>query len=172
MMLALGLPAFSRFQREQDLITAAQTIRDAILETQNLALAPRSDESGQGKVPGADYYRIVFDYDGAYPRYQIEEQANATTDLNQVMWQSQPIRQGLLSAQIIYEDTPPVDFGPGQYADQIIFSISKLGKVVYPVTYGNYHIHIIHRSRQTPVTLCIQAETGQMNIVDGEPPCI
>ena len=45
LILSVTLPAFSRFQKEQDLLAGAEIIRDALLEAQNLALAPRASRA-------------------------------------------------------------------------------------------------------------------------------
>lgn len=178
MMLALSLPAFSSFQKEQDLLSAAQLLRDAILEANNLALAPRGAEGGeqsvaslpaQGKVPGADYYRIVFYQDGETAKYEIHEQTNTgLTDFSAINWQS--IKTGQLPSTVDYCSFDPADLKGSTNqtlgGNGIIYSIRQFGRVVKPSELGTFKIVLKHQSFSGRKSVEVRAETGQVNIID------
>ncbi len=178
LMLGMSLPAFTNFQKEQDLITATQIIRDAILETNNYALAPRGDEDPSGgKYSGADYYRIIFYEDSGVARYQIDEQSNSETNFNQVQWLAQPVRSARLPSSIRFcsfeptalqasDDNPSIDRTGG-----IIYSIRSLGKIVKPSETGIFTIVIRHIGLATAKVIEVQAETGQVNVSDSTASC-
>lgn len=172
MVLAVTLPAFSAFQRKQNLITASQLVRDAILDAQNYALAPRNE-----KINGADYYRVVLlpDLAGDSAGFQLEEQTyndpvRKTIDSSSPAWQ---IIKGPI--QLPYHirfcssvaNLPAANLGP---TGGLIYSISQLGKLVMPGVNGptpltgTITIPIQQKGSAREVqTLSIQTETNRID---------
>jgi type II secretory pathway pseudopilin PulG len=166
MVIATTMPAFLAFQYKQNLVSAAQAVRDMILETQNLALAPRADVDGvAGKIPGADLYRIVF-LSGTIQGYEIDEQSN-TTDSSPT-WT--PVKQGTLPTGISFcsfsnsnlvstEADPLLETQKG-----LVYSISQLGKITKPTTSGSLTIVINHKSLTEQEKIIIGPQTGRVDI--------
>ncbi len=163
LILSVTLPAFSRFQKEQDLVSAAETLRDALLETQNLALSPRSQKPDTG-----DRYRLVLVPQSADTpaSYRIEEQV-AFDDPN---WQQ--VQQVRLSRSIQYHHISYC----GVSQPQIVYAISQQGRIIEPVMSqaGKASIDIVLTSRNLPQSdqrvVEIQLETGRIDIRVQNPP--
>ncbi len=176
MMVAITLPAFSNFQRRQDLLSATQVIRDAILEAHNLALAPRAGAGAgdTGKDDGADIYRVVFysEDDGqgqALAKYQIQEQDTEETTPED--WST--IKTGQLSARIVYCTTNISQSLLSASAtnitdsDGLQFSISQQGKIVAPTT-AQARLILASTSSGERREVTVYPVTGQVDVLDAD----
>jgi len=54
LLLAVGVPAYRQYGNSNDLEQAAQDVKNALLETKNMALAPASDKPQFVKIGGED----------------------------------------------------------------------------------------------------------------------
>jgi prepilin-type N-terminal cleavage/methylation domain-containing protein len=166
-MLAIGLPAFSSFQKHQNVTLAAESVRDAILEAYNYSLAPRAANADTaGKVAGADYYRVVF-LDAATPQgYEVQESASARGVEPRASDWTTVLRKSSLPAGVVYCGFTPSSV-PGSAAG-IIYSISKGGAIVdtsgkesyQPVTIKLRHLALPNEVR----VVSLKPETGQVSI--------
>lgn len=163
MVLAVSLPAFLEFQRRQNLRTGSQLIRDAILETQNYALAPRNE-----KTAGADLYRIIF-IKGEPSSYEIDEQTN--TDPATPSWRM--IKQGGLPYRVLlceFSNDALVSSQPDPLNDAptkgITYSISQSGKIIRPI--GMSKIWLRQKTLADQEQVIIQSETGRVDIQSAE----
>ena len=166
LMLAVTLPAFSNFQKEQDVVTAAQLIRDAVYEGQNYALAPRGVEAGSEKNPGADYYRVLF-YEDQSARIDIQEQTNAElTDFNKMQWQT--VKTILLSSFVHYCVPQTVRTFYSNPASNpsagITYSISQQGRIINP-TGGIINIGVSRKGTTLEPLTQVQVESGRIDIL-------
>jgi prepilin-type N-terminal cleavage/methylation domain-containing protein len=169
LMLAMSLPSFITFQRRQNLTNAADQVRDAILETNNYALAPRGSGSEGEKDPGADQYRILF-LPGE--TYQIEEQRYDAANPTLIDWQS--LKTSKLSNRLKFCDLPAEiqatssTLGPDK---GIIYSIRQLGKIVHPEIGSTITISLGYEGTRTSKDIIIQRETGQVEVNDSTADC-
>lgn len=178
MMLSVGLPAFTTFQRQQNVTMAAEGIRDAILETYNYALAPRAaDEDSAGKPAGADYYRIVFRDDSTPQSIVIMEQSLASVGSGPVEPRSATwgttLRTIPLPSGVHFCGFSPTNLAGG--TGGIVYSISKGGKIVDLAgkeSYQPLQIKVQHTVLPEEVRILdIRPETGQVSITAQQGGC-
>lgn len=186
-VLAMSLPAFSRFQRNQELINSASTIRDAVLDASNFALSPRDGPGEQGKASGADYYRVVLFTDNKQAHYRVEEQTFSPSGLlntNAFLWKS--VREGVLPKAVSYcKFAPPTLEGENATAG-ITYSISQLGRAVNlhsftfdefkeqkkpPADTDSYQVILKHMASGDAKLVSVNAVTGQVEISNGNRNC-
>lgn len=177
LMLGVSLPAFTSFQKQQNLAVAADTLRDAILEAHNYALAPRP-VGADGRLADADYYRTVFIHNGGAGQqsYAVDEEsgfvASTPNDLSKATWKTN-LRTGLLGNGVVYCGFSPSTLGvtttsAGQLLPNgIIYSIGRSGRIVNKdgkEVYGTLSVYIRHTGLNEGRRLDIQADTGQVTI--------
>ncbi len=178
MILAVTLPSFLSFQHRQILISGGQALRQAIVQTQNYALAPRAPTANSTGIPaGANLYRIIFipannGYDASY---EIDEQTNM--DKTNPTWQTvkkEYLAYGLnfcafSDSNMISSALPLVD--PNQdRLHGIFYSISDYGKIISPVAPSGLWLTIRQNSLVEQEKLMIQQETGSINVDLVNPP--
>lgn len=129
-MLALSLPSFSNYGRENELYQTYLNIKSAIDETKNYALAPRSE-----KNIDSDVYRIEFICDSGSKKYsfeilevikKIDAFGNPELDVNGKQIElTNSVKKETLGSKYTCSssETSPID---------IDFSISKQGKIISP----------------------------------------
>ncbi len=169
LLLAAGIPAYSSFKASNDLEQAAEDVKSAILETQNLAMAPDEGKSqtikalsqvGYGESKNADSY-LFFSGRGAWwscgtfctkyacagpsNQYQIYLASSASkgypTDTS--------VKSYMLPSGITVS------------CAVIQYSISQGGKIIYP-TSGDITITVAN-SKGTK-TVKVNQQTGQVTI--------
>lgn len=177
LMLAISLPGFNNFQRQQQLKMAAEQVRDVIIEAQHYALAPRSaQDTGVGKPSGADFYRTTFIRNNN--RYEISEQSpdasgQLTSDADIALFGTL-IKSGQLPNGVTFckFSDPRLVVGLNETTGSIpskglIFAISKSGRLVKPSQIGQYRIVLAHQGiRDLRKSVEVQAETGRVTIND------
>lgn len=169
MMLAVSLPSFVDFQRRQNVITAAHLIRDAVLDAQNYALAPRGAEAGQeGKPAGADLYRLILTNGTAGPGFRIDEQSNS--DAFNPTWRQEAVRVGSLPFGVEYCSASPVQMittSADPTTDRLsglFYSVSQQGKIVRPTNVGSVTVVLKHRGVAEFQQVVIGIETGRVDV--------
>ncbi len=163
LILGITLPAYQEFQRRQTLHSAIQQVRDAILETQNYALAPRGSDGSTsiGKAAGADYYRIVF-ISAPDPGFRIDEQTN--TNLQSPTWAT--VKRGNLpysiqlcqADNVIISSTEPTDPSLG-----LFYSVSQLGKIIKPLESGQVTVSLKQASLSEIGLVTVQLDNGRID---------
>ena len=188
MMLAVTLPAFGTFQRNQSIKNAAETIREAILETNNYALAPRSGKTADESKPAdGNYYRIIFTLANADKNqpiynnkstYQIDE--SATSDLAGPQWHT--IKIATLPDNITFATSATAYYTKsvfpvtslnnpsGDLAAGIVYSIKDAGAIVKPCQAGIIRLAIefvgTSANAKPQKFIEIHPQTGQVDVLD------
>ncbi len=179
MILTTMLPAFVRFQRDQDLLTAAQKVRDAIYQAQNYALAPRVEKIGNG-----DYYRIYFyneqtdnPTDAGYDIQELQVTTVNGTEIN--TWQT--VQSGRLPRFVVIcsvSSSPLIPTKSPIANNTIQYSITQLGHIIEPHTVDTFFVRLWQTRINRYRDVTINAQTGQVQLIDspadganGQPEC-
>lgn len=124
-MMVVGIPAFRNFAKYQTIVNSAKDIQNAILETQSLALAPRSAST-------ADHlksYAIKFSQNN--PSYQIYEMREDNTGTNIAVNNNGPVKNYQLATGM--QILSLVNFNNNiSYSDVLVnFDISQRGLISF-----------------------------------------
>jgi prepilin-type N-terminal cleavage/methylation domain-containing protein len=165
MMLSVSLPAYSQFQRKQNLETGAHILRDAFLDVQNYSYAPRSDSVGE-KPAGVDWYRLTIAEGSGL--FKIEEKLNSQDPLDpnaSPSGQWLTLKQGSLPTNVtvcsIVEPAAKSLLNGDNTNQGVIYSISQLGKIISPA--NNFTLRIGYPGGDAK-ELTVSTETGQVAI--------
>lgn len=159
LVVASTLPAFLQFQAKQNLVSAAQSVRDMILEAQNYALAPRPE-----KPVGGDLYRIVF-LTSDPPGYQIDEYNPTTPDSPWDTVKIGGLPSGISFCSFSHDELfsgsrrRDVDVNKG-----IQYSISQLGKIEAPILTVPLEVVIRHKSLAEQERITVGSQTGRVDV--------
>lgn len=172
LLLAAGIPAYSNFKNSNDLDQAAEDVKSAILETQNLAMAPDESKSSTVKISGSEYaantYLISFG-NGNWWRSSGSGWPTYSYSCNG----AQPNNYGIYLASEVLYPQPDANYLVKSFilpsgitfdnCKMIQYSIPQAGKIVYPGT-SNAVITIKSSKTGKSKTVTVNYQTGQVTI--------
>lgn len=148
LMLSGGVPAFNRFNYNNELQRSVDTVVNGINEAKTLALAPSQDKKAL-----YDSYKIEF-IKGGYEISVGKWDGNNDLIKNENLG-VEKIRTDYLASRVTMSQP---DIGK-----KIIFSITNLGGIIYPQA-ADISITLNHAKISKSQKIIINSETGQVSI--------
>lgn len=148
LLLAGGVPAFNRFNYNNELQRASDTLIGGINEAKTLALAP-----GHDKKALYDSYKIEFlanGYEISVGKWDGNSDLVKNENINR-----EKIRSDYLPSRVTLDQQ---DIGK-----KIIFSITNLGGIIWPQA-SDVIITLTHAKLSNSKKIIVNSETGQMRV--------